>query len=67
MASWFVTAPERAKRPVKSRGVANCGRVNERAISVTATTLVIKLLLKFNLNPFFKSEIILKCYYISKQ
>ncbi len=56
-------APERAKRPVKSNKVENSVTINDRDIKSIATVFVIKLLFKFKIYPFFKSNIILKRYY----
>ncbi len=59
----MVIAPERANKPVKSNRAENSVTKNERVINMTATRLVIKLLLIFKIYPLFKNEIILKWYH----
>jgi hypothetical protein len=63
MASWFVSAPERAKSPAKSTRDLYSGRTKERATKNAAKAFVIKLLLIFKTDPLFKSQIIQKRYH----
>jgi hypothetical protein len=66
MASWFVSAPERAKRPVKTRRLWSGGRRYDAPINSSAMRFVIKLLLIFKILFLFKSEIIQNGYDYTK-